>query len=399
MTGAVHRMGGHSPDDAPRLAQVLPGWSRRAPAPASCVVGVLAGEGVGPEVVAASLALLETIESATGHRFEIRLGGKIGLEAQEASGQVLTEEVTRFCDAVFADCGAVFCGPGGGRFVYELRRHFDLYCKLAPLQPVAALADTGVLRPAAIASVDILVVRENVSGLYQGRFGIEQDDARRRAFHHFHYDDSEVARILAVARDVARLRRKRVCVVTKPGGLPSISRLWQEQAERVLDGSGIELRLLNIDTACYQIVADARSFDVVVAPNLFGDVLADVAALLLGSRGMSSSGNFGAGGIAVYQTGHGAAYDLAGQDRANPVGQMLALAMMLRESFGLGELAEQVRAAVEDTLAAGWRTADIAAPERRPVGTRELGAAVDERLRQRLQGGQPEPATVQAIGQ
>ena len=144
------------------------------------------------------------------------------------------------------------------------------------------------------------------------------------------------------------------------------------------------MRLLNVDTACYQLVADARSFDVVVAPNMFGDVLADVATLLLGSRGMSSSANFGDGGLAVYQTGHGAAYDLAGQDRANPVGQILAMAL-LHESFGLEQLRLQVRDAVSDTLASGWRTADIMAPGCRAVGTRELVAQIGVRLQERLQ--------------
>jgi len=383
----------------PRFARVLPGWDLRGLPCSPYVIGALPGEGIGPEVVAASLSLLETIESASGHRFKVRSGGKIGLEAQQASGQVLTEEVIRFCEAVFADHGAVFCGPGGGRFVYELRRRFDLYCKMAPLQPIAALRDTGVLRPEAVDAIDILVVRENVSGLYHGKFGFEQHGEQRRAFQHFHYDDDEVARILVVARDAARLRRKRVCVVTKPGGAPSISRLWQEQAERVMAGTDIETRLLNVDTACYQLIADARSFDVVVAPNMFGDVLADVAALLLGSRGMSSSANFGDGGLAVYQTGHGAAYDLVGQNRANPVGQILALATMLHESFGLEQLGMQVRGAVSETLASGWRTADIMAPGCREVGTRQLVADINERLYERLRAVATQRVAEQAIGQ
>lgn len=382
----------------PRLSQVLPGWRRDAIACSPHLIGILPGEGIGPEVVAASLSLLETIESASDQRFELQTGGKIGLEAQQASGQVLTEEVVRFCEAVFSGHGAVFCGPGGGRFVYELRRRFDLYCKMAPLQPIAALRDTGVLRPEALDGIDILVVRENVSGLYHGKFGFERQSDQRRAFQHFHYDENEVARILAIARDAARLRSGRVCVVTKPGGAPSISRLWLEQAEHLMAGTDIDMRLLNVDTACYQLIAEARSFDVVVAPNMFGDVLADVAALLLGSRGMSSSANFGDGGLAVYQTGHGAAYDLAGQDRANPVGQILALATMLHESFGLEQLGMQVRCAVAETLAGGWRTADIMAPGCTQVGTRELAARINECLRERLRAGSGQRVAGQAIG-
>jgi 3-isopropylmalate dehydrogenase len=369
---------------APRLARVMPGWERRSTPLAPWRIGVLAGEGIGPEVVAASLSLLEVIEAATGHRFDVRYGGKIGLEAQRASGQVLTDEVVRFCEDTFVAQGAVFCGPGGGRFVYELRRHFNLYCKMVPLQPLAALAGTGVLRPEAVREVDILVVRENAGGLYQGHFGFEQHGDQRRAFQHFHYDEAEVARILHVAREVARLRRRRVCVITKPGGAPAISRLWQEQAERLFAGTGIEVRSLEVDTASYQLLAAAQTFDVVVAPNMFGDVLADGATLLLGSRGVSCSSNYGIDGRAVYQTGHGAAYDLAGTDRANPIGQILSLAMLLHESFALDGLAAAIRAAVEDTLARGWRTADILAPGCREVGTRELAARIGERLLERL---------------
>lgn len=382
----------------PRFARVLPGWDRRDSPRPPHLIGVLPGEGIGPEIVAASLSLLDTIESASDHRFDIRRGGRIGLEAHEASGEFLTQDVIGFCDEIFAGHGAVFCGPAGGRFVYDLRRRFDLYCKMTPLQPFTALHDTGALRPAAVEGADILIIRENVSGLYHGKSGFEPHGGQRRAFQNFHYDESEVTRILAIARDVAGLRRRRLCVVAKPGGAPAISQLWQERAERVMDGTDIDMKLLNVDTACYQLVADARNFDVVVAPNMFGDVLADVATLLLGSRGMSSSANFGDGGLAVYQTGHGAAYDLAGRDRANPLGQVLALATMLHESFGLEQLGMQVRDAVSETLASGWRTPDIMAPGCRAVGTRELVAQIGTRLQERLQDAAPQRVADQAIG-
>ncbi|MEZ0373939.1 MAG: isocitrate/isopropylmalate family dehydrogenase, partial [Candidatus Sericytochromatia bacterium] len=133
---------------------------------------------------------------------------------------------------------------------------------------------------------------------------------------------------------------------------------------------------LEIDNASYQLIARAQDFDVVVAPNMFGDVLADCGALLLGSRGMSFSGNFGAGGKAVYQTGHGAAYDLAGSDKANPLGQILSLAMMLRESYAWPEGAARIEAAVARTLEQGYRTPDIAAPGCQVVGARELARRV-----------------------
>ncbi len=278
----------------------------------------------------------------------------------------------------------MLCGPGGGRFVYELRRRFDLYCKLVPLQPVPALRDAGALRPGAVAGVDILVIRENIGGLYLGEFGFDEVQGRRRAFHCFHYDEAQVERILNIAVTACRMRRGRLCVVTKPGGAPSISELWRSQAERLVPRAEVDLRILEVDTACYQVVAQARDFDVIVAPNMFGDVLADGATLLLGSRGMSCSANFADGGLAVYQTGHGAAYDLAGTDKANPVGQIHSVAMMLHESFDLPDLAAALRAAVESALAAGWRTPDVAAPGCRVVGTRALGQRIGEALYERL---------------
>ena len=367
-----------------RMSLAIPGREKLAPPRSPYPIGVLPGEGIGPEVIQASLTVLHVIESNTDHRFELRQGGAIGTQAQRRAGRALTEEVITFCSTVFEDGGAIFCGPGGGRFVYELRAHFDLFCKLVPLRPVRALRQVGVLKPEATDNVDILIVRENTGGLYLGEFGFDENDGKRRAFHTLYYDSVQVARIMQAAINAARLRRRRLCVITKPSGAPSISSLWQEQADALVTGGDIELRLLEVDTASYQLLAHAGEFDVVVAPNMFGDVLADGATLLLGSRGMSYSANFAATGAAVYQTGHGAAYDLAGSDRANPIGQIQSLAMMLRESFGLVDLSRHIETAIGDALVAGWRSGDIMAPGCRAVGTQELGRRIAEALRVRL---------------
>lgn len=351
------------------------------------VVGILAGEGIGPEVVGVCLRLLAVMEERSDCRFEFRHGGKIGLEAQRETGLVLSREVLGFCEDVFADGGAILSGPGGGRFVYELRLAFDLFCKLAPLKPTPALRDTGVLVPAAVRDVDILVVRENTGGLYQGESGTEVIDGRACAWHRFHYDEGQVDRLLRVAIRAATLRRGRLCVVAKPAGVPEISDLWSSRAVALARDAGVDLRILEVDNACYQLVADARQFDVVAAPNMFGDVLADGAGVLLGSRGMCYSANFSQRGHAVYQTGHGAAYDLAGTDRANPAGQVYSVAMMLRESLGRGDLADALLGAVDDTFAAGWRTPDVLAPGCKPVGTRELAERIAAALAARLEGG------------
>ncbi len=356
-----------------RWTSVLPEGPRRS---APYVIGVLEGEGVGPEVVAAALAVLAAVERETGIRFDVRTGGDIGAPGRTGGG--LSAPIAEFCETVFAAGGALFCGPAGGRFVYDLRGRFDLFCKLVPLRPRPELRDAAVLRPDLLDGVDILLVRENVGGLYFGEFG--RRDGGRIAYQHCVYSVEQVARIIAVAADLARLRRGHVTVVVKRSGVPAVSALWMEQAAAVAATRDVVIETLDVDNAGFQLVARPRSFDVVVAPNLFGDVLADAATAVLGSRGLSYSANFGSEGRAAYQTGHGAAHDLAGTDTANPVAQMLSLAMMLRESFGLADAADRVERAIGAVLAAQVRTADMAAPGSTIVGTRALTAHVVREL-------------------
>lgn len=364
-----------------RLSHTLPCPSRTSVDENRVVIGVLIGEGIGPEVVPAALSLLERIVDATGLEFELRHGGPIGKPAIEMHGNSLSDEVIEFSEQVFADAGALFCGAGGDRFVYDLRARFDLFCKFTPLRPHPPLRDCGAVRPDRLDAVDIVAVRENTGGLYLGEWS-RRDSAEfgRVAHHGFGYRESQVARIVDVAARLAAARRGLVTMTTKPGGVPSISALWREIAHERCDAAGVRLEELEIDNAVYQLIADPRRFDVMVSPNMFGDVIADCGALLLGSRGMSYSGNFSPDGHGVFQTGHGAAHDLAGSDRANPVGQMLALAMMLRESFALDTPAEAIEAAVEEVLERGLRTPDVAGPGSRVVGTREFGRHVCDAL-------------------
>lgn len=335
------------------------------------VVGVLVGEGIGAEVIGAACAVLDRVREKTGRPMEIRFGGKIGRPAQAECGKALPADVIDFCDSVFAAGGAIFCGPGGGRFVYDLRTRFDLYCKLTPVRHVAAIDDAAILRPDRLHGADLIVVRENTGGFYFGRAALRPGEDRV-ASQDCSYSDSQVRRILGPALELARRRRGRLALALKPDGIPTISALWTENLEALAAGSGVACRVLEIDNAAYQLISNPQDLDVVVAPNMFGDVLSDTASLLLGSRGMSFSGNFGDGRRAVYQTGHGAAYDLAGHDRANPVGQVFSLAMMLRESFGWDREAAAIEAATARVLGQGWRTPDIAGPQSRIVGTREL---------------------------
>jgi 3-isopropylmalate dehydrogenase len=342
------------------------------------LLGVLNGEGIGPEVVGAALKVLAALDATGRSRFEIMRGGAIGKQADPEHGR-LTEESEAFFRDVFSRGGVILTGPGEGRFVYDLRRRFDLFCKIVPLRAYDELSAETRLRQEFVKGVDIVLVRDNISGIYQGNWSIE-DSAHegRRAVHSFAYSERQVLRIVEPAARIAASRRGKLLVIVKDGGLPALSEIWRDCASSVTRMLGVECSFANIDLAAYWLIQHAQNLDVIVAPNLFGDILADLGAVLLGSRGVSFSGNFSASGDAVYQTNHGAAVDLTGTDRANPIGQIFSLAMLLRESFGLAEEAELIEAAVLDVWRAGWRTPDMAGPGHRVLGCREMADLIAE---------------------
>jgi 3-isopropylmalate dehydrogenase len=344
------------------------------------LVGVFRGEGIGSEVISAALDVLEAVSSQAGFEIEICEGGPIGREAEQLFGTPLPASVVSFCEAIFARNGAILCGPGGGRFVYSLRTALNLFLKISPVRSDHGVPDTSCLRPDLTRSVDVLLARENVGGIYQGEWlPISGEAGERSARHSFGYTESQVTRFLDAAARLAKRRRGRMTVVWKQSGIPSISGLWRECAEAVAQANGVDLELVDVDLMAYRLVSTPQRFDVIAAANLFGDILADLAAALLGSRGISFSGNFSQTRNAVYQTNHGAAYDLAGSDRANPAGQIFSLAMMLRESFGLYREAAAVEQAICQLWQKGWRTEDVANTGCRIVGTREMGSRVAER--------------------
>ena len=337
------------------------------------LIGILEGEGIGPEVMHAALHVLAAIESVSGLKFELRRGGPIGLECEAGCGQVLSDEVVAFCQDIFSRGGAILSGPGGGRFVYELRRHFDLYCKVSPLKPCRELCRAGRLQPQHLDGIDILIVRDNIAGVYQGQWREVGSPSNGRVVEHtFSYTEKQVRRIMEAAAQVALRRSGRMSVVVKDGGVPGVSRLWRDVASDIAPRHGVTCAFINADHAAYRIIQHPREFDVIVTPNLVGDILADVGAVLLGSRGLSFSGNFAASGHAVYQTNHGSAHDLTGTDRANPVGQIAALAMLLRESFGLLDESAHIERSVAEVWRQGWRTDDLAESGCRLAGTQEL---------------------------
>jgi len=340
------------------------------------IIGVLAGAGIGPEVIGASLQVLKSVEQALNLKFEVRHGGLIGEEAIAEHGKWLPEDTMDFCADVFQLGGAILSGPGGGRYVYDLRRRFDLFCKFVPVQPSPELARAGKISPQFLKNVDLLIVRDNTGGVYQGQWGDHNTDKGRVAKHSFNYSEGEVHRIVEVAARAAVHRRSHLHVIVKEGGVPTVTALWRDVGNAVARKHGVEVKFMNIDLAAYELIQNPARFDVIVAPNLFGDIITDICGVLVSSRGVTFSGNFDAHGHGVYQTNHGCAHDLAGTDTANPAGQIFSLAMLLRESFGLDEAATLIEKSLAEAWRAGWRTSDIAERGCKILGTKAMAGKV-----------------------
>jgi 3-isopropylmalate dehydrogenase len=341
-------------------------------------IALLPGEGIGPEVIQAATAVLDAVAAERGFEIAYSDGGSAQAAADRRG---LPEATDEFCRTAFAAGGAILAGPHGGRWVYELRRRFDLFCKISPLCPSPEIGQIDApISPGELSDVDMLVIREQSAGVYQGRWGeTVSRDRGRIAEHSFSYGQREVRRILEIAARLASWRRRRLAVIVKDGGIPSISSLWRDcTAEISKDDLAVEV--LDGDHAVYRMLRHPRDLDVIVAPNLFGDILSDAGGALLGSRGITHGASFDSARAAVYQTNHGAAHDLAGSDRANPAGQILAAATMLRESFGLASEGALIQRALARAWRDGWRTEDIAGPGCRVVGTREMAERVADSL-------------------
>jgi 3-isopropylmalate dehydrogenase len=254
------------------------------------------------------------------------------------------------------------------------------------LNPVVAwpeLDDVRIVKPEAAREVDILVVRENLGGVYQGETReLPTSNGGRVLEHRFYHPEAEARRFLAAAARLARQRRGQLTLVHKAGGLPQLAGLWKSVGEEAAAAEGVEFRFLDIDFACYLMLQEARTLDVLAAPNCFADILSDLGGILMGGRGLTFGSSYGSGGEAVYQTNHGAAYDLQGTGKGNPLGQILSMSMMLRESFRLVDAAEAIEAAVRQVVAEGVRTGDIATAGGRVAGTAEL----TERIVAELEG-------------
>jgi 3-isopropylmalate dehydrogenase len=329
---------------------------------------VLPGDGIGPEVTAEALRVLDAVAKKGNHSFsyDSRLMGGCSIDAH---GTALTPEALAACQA----SSAVLLGAVGGpkwddpsakvrpeQGLLALRKGLGVFANLRPVKVHPALVDSSPLRPEKLAGVDILVIRELTGGLYFGQpKGRTVTDGVERAVDTLEYHDYEVKRVVELAFRLAKERKGKVTSVDKANVLES-SRLWRQIATGIGKANpGVALDHMLVDTASMRLVTSPASFDVLVTENMFGDILTDEASVLAGSMGMLPSASIGSGGPGLYEPIHGSAPDIAGKGIANPVGTILSAAMMLRHSLGLPAEAAAIEDAVHRTIADGCRTADL----------------------------------------
>ncbi len=351
----------------------------------------LPGDGIGPEVTAEAIKLLECLGDDFGLSLRIE-SGSIGGSAYDQHGVPLpdgTLDAAHAADAVLL--GAVG-GPKWEALPYEvrpergllaLRSELKLFANLRPAVTYPQLADASSLKTELVSGLDIMIVRELTGGIYFGQpRGVRTvDTGEREGFNTLVYRESEIERIVRVAFDVARKRDRRLCSVDKANVLEA-TELWREVATSIgNEYSDVALSHLYVDNAAMQLVRRPKQFDVIVTTNMFGDIISDVAAMLTGSIGMLPSASLAADGKGMYEPIHGSAPDIAGKGVANPVATLLSVAMMLRYSLNEARLATLVETAVERVLNDGLRTADLVPEGGHPVGTSQMGDAVVAALR------------------
>ncbi len=349
----------------------------------------LPGDGIGPEVVAEGVRVLKAIAAKFNHQLEFE-EHLIGGCAMDAAGTPLSDATLDACRA--AD--AVLLGAVGGpkwddpraavrpeQGLLGLRKGLGLFANLRPVKPHPALAHASPLRAEKIAGVDVMVVRELTGGLYFGKpQGCFEENGHARAVDTMEYTDLEIARVVDLACRLAAARHGRVTSVDKANVLAS-SRLWREvTTQTARKHPQVQLDHLLVDTCAMRLVAAPASFDVIVTENMFGDILTDEAAVLVGSMGLLPSASLGAGSLGVYEPIHGSAPDIAGKSIANPIGTILSAAMLLRHSLNLPREADAVERAVDRALSDGCRTADIAQPGERALSTRQMAGEIIARM-------------------
>jgi 3-isopropylmalate dehydrogenase len=348
-------------------------------------ITVLGGDGIGPEVTAAGVAVLQSVARRFGHEFEFT-EALIGGAAIDATGSPLpprTIDACRSSDAVLL--GAV----GGPRWsdtnarvrpeqgLLELRRTLGLFANIRPVRTLPAVLDASPLKREVVEGVDIIVVRELTGGIYFGRKSRTAHEAEDVCT----YTSEEVARVTRVAARLAMERSRQIVSVDKANVLET-SRLWRSVVEEVLQREFPDVRLehMLVDAAAMHLLRRPRSFDVLLTENMFGDILTDEASMLAGSLGLLPSASLGEGHAGLYEPIHGSAPDIAGRGIANPYGTILSAALLLRHSLGLEREAHAVEVAVERAVNDGFLSADMATSGEPTHMTAEIGSAVSARV-------------------
>ncbi|MEN9212073.1 MAG: 3-isopropylmalate dehydrogenase [Thermostichus sp. DG_1_5_bins_95] len=349
-------------------------------------ITALAGDGIGPEIMQVGRAVLDAVAKQSG--FDIQWQeGLIGGIAYEQTGDPLPAETLKMAQ----NSDAIYLAAVGD-FKYDtlprnkrpeqallgLRAGLELFANLRPVKILPQLVNSSSLKPEVIEGIDLMVVRELTGGIYFGQpKGIFTDaSGSRRGVNTMVYSEAEVDRIAHVAFDLARKRRRKLCSVDKANVL-EVSQLWRERVTAIAAAyPEVELSHMYVDNAAMQLVRWPKQFDVILTGNLFGDILSDEAAMLTGSIGMLPSASLGSTGPGVYEPVHGSAPDIAGQDKANPIAQVLSGAMMLRYSLNQPEAATRIEQAVETVLAQGYRTGDIYSEGMTLVGCQQMGEKI-----------------------
>jgi 3-isopropylmalate dehydrogenase len=358
-------------------------------------IAVMPGDGIGPEVVAQGVAILQAVGKASGHTFDLSYYDVGGISI-DRHGTALRDEDLEAAAGVDA---ILFGSVGGPKWdnpqaptrpedgLLALRKRLGLFANLRPVKVFPALVDASVIKPSVLEGVDVLVVRELTGGIYYGRpRGRRQTKRGWSAVDTMRYSEAEIERVLRVGFESARERRKHLCSVDKANVLET-SRLWRRIAtDMAAEYPDVTLEHMLVDTCAMQLVQRPTRFDVIVAENTFGDILTDEAAVLSASMGLLPSASLagvpvaGATTMGMYEPIHGSAPDIAGKGIANPIATILSVALMLRYSLGLAEEGAMVEAAVEKVLQEGHRTPDLATQNDTALGTEDMGACILDAL-------------------
>lgn len=352
-------------------------------------IAVIRGDGIGPEIIGQAIKVLEKIGKVYGHEFlftDVDMGGC----AIDMWGDPLPEQMLEKCLA----SDSVLLGAVGGnkwndvaanlrpeKGLLRLRAAMGVYSNNRPARIWPQLADSSPLRKSIVdEGIDFIIVRELIGGIYFGEHRTEKVGNSLKAVDVLTYSEEEIARIGRIGFETAMKRNKKLCSVEKSNVLDS-SRLWKKvMHELAVEYPEVELSDMLVDNCAMQIVKNPSQFDVIVTENMFGDILSDEASMITGSIGMIPSSSLGSGTRGLYEPIHGSAPDIAGKDIANPIGTILAAAMMLRFSFDMTKEADSIEKAVGDFLDNGYRTADIMSPGFTQVGTIRAGDLIAEAI-------------------